>query len=312
MALQKEVWKQDIIANLFKNNQFAQRCVNADNYVLGGKVVHLPVAGKATKSKKNLITFPQVATNRADTELTYVLDKYYQLPKTIENLEQAELSYDKRQSVAGEMESQLIEDSMEGLLLAWNPTQVAGSNSVLLTAGDDTSADTISGAAGVSRKTFTKQAFKDAAKYFSIAKLGNAPKVALLNSIHYYEFLESLSEGEKTAVGKVADMSTGIVGSYMGFDIYMRSSVGIYRQVNGLLVPQDFNADDYVAGDTDANGSLFYADQAVERALGEINMFDDTANPLYYGDILSMDLRAGGRIRRPEGVISVVDKVTAA
>lgn len=312
MALQKEVWKRDIIGNLYKDNQFATRCVNADSYVLEGKVVHLPVAAQASKTLKNLTSFPRIAKNRQDNELTYILDRYYRDPITVEKLEEAELSYDKRQSVAGEEQSQLIQDAMEGVLLSWSPTQTAGGTEIILTAGDTTSDDLIDGAsAGVTRKIFTKAAFKDAAKRFAGKNYANAPKVALLCSIHYYEFLDSLSEGEKTAVGRVADMAKGIVGNYMGFDIMLRSTVGRYRKVGGLYVPEDVAADDFEAQTEDSNASLFYADMAVERAVGAINIFDDTNNPLYYGDILSMNMRLGGRIRRADGVIAAVDSVAA-
>ncbi len=311
MALQKEVWKKDIIGNLFKNNQFAERCVNADEYVLAGKVVHMPVAATPAGSKKNLTTFPQTATKRADREITYSLDKYYRLPITVEKLEQAELSYDKRQSVVGEDESQLIQDSMDGLLLSWSPSATAANSPVIFTVGDVTGDNNIAGSTG-NRKMFTKAAFQFAALKFAQNRFANMPKVALLTATHYYEFLESLSEGEKTAVGRVADMAKGIVGQYYGFEIMLRDTVIRYRKSGALYLPVDTVEDDYAAANGDVQGSLFYADTAVERAKGEINVFDDTDNPLYYGDIFSCDMRLGGRIRRDTGVLAVADTIVAA
>src|SRR5579875_3003590 len=49
MALQKEIWENDIVGNLFKDNAFAKRAFNADSFVMQGKVVHIPVAGAPTQ-----------------------------------------------------------------------------------------------------------------------------------------------------------------------------------------------------------------------------------------------------------------------
>ena len=88
MALQKEIWQSDIIENLYKDNAFATKAFNGDQYVLAGKVVHIPVSGTAAVIKKNLTSFPQTAVNRTDSEITYSLDNYYALPRQIQKLEQ--------------------------------------------------------------------------------------------------------------------------------------------------------------------------------------------------------------------------------
>ena len=305
MALQKEIWQKDIVDNLYKDNAFAMRAFNADSFVLAGKVVHIPVAGAPTVIKKNLTSFPQTAVNRTDAELTYALDTYYALPRQIQNIEKYELSYNKRQSVAGEDQKKLIQDSMEGLIYRWSPS----SANVIETAGGASSADLIDGTATGSRKTFTRAAFKDAAKRFANANLNNGLLTALLTANHYYQFFESLSEAERTDVGRVADMATGKVGRYMGFDIFMRSSVARYRKVSGVWTVVDEQADDFAAGTDDSAASLFYVDFAVERAKGDEQVFDDNGNPLYYGDVFSANMRLGGRIRRSAGVYAVVEAI---
>lgn len=102
MALQKEIWKNDIVTQLFRNNEFSKFAVNADGFVLNGAVVHIPVSGNPTSIKKNLNSFPQAATERADSEVTYPLDTFYAIPRRIAQIDKYELSYDKRMSVVGE------------------------------------------------------------------------------------------------------------------------------------------------------------------------------------------------------------------
>lgn len=304
MALQKEIWSNDIIGNLFKDNQFANRSVNHDTFVMNGKVVHLPVAGVPAQTKKNLTSFPQTAVNRADTELTYALDTYYSLPRQIQEIEKYELSYDKRMSVVGEDQRKLIEEAMNGLLIRWSP----GSSGVIETTGGNTSSDLIDTTATGQRKVFTKAEFKTVAKLFATRNENDRP-VALLTAAHYHQFFDSLSDAEKTNFNSVADLANGIVGRYMGIDIMMRSSVLRYRKVAGIWTPIDTQDDAFEAGEGDSAASLFWTQSAVCRARGDVKVFEDNGNPLYYGDVFSALIRLGGRIRRNTGVVAVVEAV---
>ena len=305
MALQKEIWKSDIIEGLFKDNAFAMRAVNADSFVLAGKVVHIPVAGTAATIKKNLTSFPQTAVNRADSEITYNLDTMYILPRQIQDIEKYELSYAKRESVVGEDRKQLVQECMNSLLYRWGPAAAH----VVETSGSDSAVDLLASATGT-RKLFDKAQFKTIAKSFANTDQAGR-KTALLTANHYYQFLESLSDAEKTDVGRVADMASGIVARYMGFDIMMRSSVLRYRKVSTVWTLVDEQDDAFAAGTGDSAASLFWVDSGVERAVGETVVFDDNGNPLYYGDVFSAYQRLGGRIRRASSVKAVVEAIGA-
>lgn len=305
MALQKDIWKNDIIEGLFKDNQFATRAVNADSFVLAGKVVHIPVAGTAAVVKKNLTSFPQTAVNRADTEITYNLDTMYSLPRQVQDIEKYELSYSKRESVVGQDRKQLTQECMNSLLYRWGPVAA----NVVETTGADSAADLLTTATGT-RKLFTKTEFKTIAKSFANTDQAGR-KTALLTANHYYQFLESLSDAERTDVGRVADLKEGTSGRFMGFDIIMRSSVLRYRKVSTVWTLVDEQDDAFSAGTGDSAASLFWVDSCVERAVGETVVFDDNGNPLYYGDVFSAYQRLGGRIRRTSGVKAVVEAIGA-
>lgn len=307
MPLQKEIWQNDILGNLFKDNAFAQQgTYNADQFVLSGKVVHIPVAGAPAVIAKNLTSFPQTAVKRADSELVYSLDTLYALPRQIERIEQYELSYDKRQSVVGEDTSALIQNAMDSLLYRWAP---AAAN-VIETSGADSNADLLASATGT-RKLFTKVVFGTIVKKLSNANLGNMRKIAVLTANHYYQLLESFTDAEKTDFGRVVDLSTGRIGTYLGVEVYMRSTVLRYRKVSSVWTVVDEQDAGFVAGAGDSAASLFWADNCVERAVGDVHVFDDTNNPLYYGDVFSAQLRIGGRIRRTVGVHAVVEAIGA-
>ena len=301
MAIQREIWKNDIIENLFKDNQFAMRAVNADSFVIGGKIVHIPVAGTPSAVNKNVTSFPVTAVKRTDDEVLYSLDTFYSTPRHIEQIEKYELSYDKRSSVMGEDRSALIEAAMENLLYKWAPAAAY----TIRTVGSDGAASA-AGATG-DRKKFTKDAFLDIKKRMDVAKIPASGRVALLTAIHYNDFLDSLSDSERTDVGRVANLATGVVGTYLGITIMFRPTGLRYRLVSGVLTPVDELAGGYAADAADNAASLFWHDGQVERALGEVDVFDNPRQAEYYGDIYSMILRMGGRIRRASGVWAVVE-----
>lgn len=317
MAVNVQLWQKDIIDNLFKDNQFAEDAKSGDDYVLQGALVHIPNAGAPDKSKKNLTDFPQSAVKRADTDVIYGLDTYYQLPKFVEKIEQYELSYDKRQSVMGEQQEQLIQDAMDGLLYNWawatpNLIGVTPSNSIT-TVGAATEADLIDGATG-QRKIFTEAVFGIIKKKMDAKNISPNGRVALLTAYHHQQFIDTLSDTAKTNVFRTANLQKGIIGEYLGFTIRMRSSVQRWRKVGGVWTPVDEQADGFGASDQtgDSAASLFYQKDCVERARGSVNVFDNQGRAEYYGDVFSMNMKLGGRQRRQLGVYSVIEDIIAA
>jgi hypothetical protein len=304
MAITREIWTKDIVDNLYKDNQFALRAYNADMYVLLGKVVHIPVAGNPSQIKKNLGAFPAAAVKRADTDITYAIDTFYSMPAHIEKIEQYELEYDKRQSVLGEDQSALIQAAMDSLVYTWSP---ANANAIETTGA--AVAASLPAATGT-RKAFTKAELNAIKLKMDAANIPAVGRVALLTAYHYAQFFDSLSDAEKTNFGKVADLTKGIVGEYMGFQIYMRSTVSRYRGANlAACVKVDEQDAAFVAGATDRAASLCYHDKAVERAKGAVELFTGEDRPEYYGSIYSMSLRLGGRIRRDAGVWAVIESL---
>lgn len=306
MAVTKEVWCKDIVENLYKDNQFALRAFNADVYVLLGKVVHITVAGNPSAVKKNLTTFPQQAVKRADSEITYAIDNFYTIPTHIENIEKYELAYDKRQSVIGEDQQALIQTAMDNLLYLWLPTK-----DYAVELEGAAAPATLAGATG-NRTTMSKATFKKIKLSMDKAKIPAAGRVALLTADHYVQFFDSLSEGEKTGFGKIADLTKGLVGEYLGFQVYMRPTVGRYRGADlANCVKVDEQDDAFVAGTDDRAASLFWHEMSVERAKGEVVMFAGEDRPEYYGSIYSFSLRLGGRIRRITGVWAGIEALAA-
>ena len=105
MAVEREIWEGDIVEKLYAENPHLSLCVNADQYVLAGKVVHIPQAGAAPDVVKNRSSLPAAVKKRTDTDITYPLDEYTSDPVHISNAETIEPSYDKRMSVMADTRS---------------------------------------------------------------------------------------------------------------------------------------------------------------------------------------------------------------
>jgi hypothetical protein len=303
MAVTREIWTKDIVDNLFKDNAFAQRAFNADMYVILGKVVHIPVAGTPSVVSKNVNAFPVSAVKRTDTDINYNLDTFYTTPRQIEKIEEFELEYDKRQSVLGEDQNALREAAIEALIYNWLPLVA----NTVMTDGGARAATISGGTANV--KKFTKASFEAIKLSMDKANIPAAGRVCVMTATHYNDFLASLTDAERTDIGRVADLKTGLIGRFLGIEIYMRSTVGRYRGADGAYVKVDEQDAAFAASDktSDRAASLFWHESCVERALGEINIFDEPVRADYYGAIVSMILRLGGRIRRTTGVWAAVE-----
>lgn len=303
MAVTREIWTKDIVDNLYKNNEWASRAFNADMYVYMGKIVHIAVAGAASAVNKNVTSFPVSAVKRTDTDITYNIDTFYTTPRHIEEIEKYELEYDKRQSVLGEDQAALIQAAMNNLLYLWGP---AVGNCVLTTGGSTPA--TLTGATG-NRKKFDKAELSTIKKLMDKTDVPHQGRVAIMTADHYNDFLNSLTDAERTDVGRVADLKTGLIGKYLGFDIYMRSTVVRYRGLDAAIAKVDEQDGAYAADADDRAASLVYQESCVERARGEVDIFDEARKAEYYGGIVSMNMRLGGRIRRTTGVFAVVEAV---
>jgi len=316
MAIQKEIWQNDIVGNLFKNNQFAEAAYNADQYVLGGAVVHVPNAGAPLASQKNATVFPITGVQRTDSDVIYPIDKYFQAPQFVQNVEEAELSYDKRQSIMGEQQAQLIQDSMDGFLynLAWKTPAVIGNTKAnyVLTTGAPTATDVVPNAVG-SRKVFTQDVFSAIVKAMNAANIAGDNRIALLTAYHHQQFLDSLSDAAKTGFNAFADMKNGVIGMFLGFKFMMRSTVQYWRNTAGVWAPVDTQAAGFTASDksNDSAASLIYQASCIERARGDVKVFDNADRAEYYGDLMSCNMRFGGRQRRSAGVWAVIEDIAA-
>lgn len=292
------------MGNLFKNNEFLLRSINASQYVLAGKVVHIPQAGAAPAVVMNRSSLPASVTTRTDTDITYALNEFTTDPIRIANADTIELSYDKRDSVLSESQAALRQVVADNVLVSWAPAAAAR---IIRTTGTAAAAH-LSGATG-NRKAFLYKDLKKAQLTMDKQNVPMEDRYSLMSADMIDQLTTDLSVTQYRDFSTAYDAKTGVLGELCGFKIMKRSSVLSYTDDTTPVV-KAYGA----AGDEDDNDAvLCWQINAVERAIGEIKFFERLGDPTYYSDLYSFLMRMGSRKRRTDeaGLVAIVQAASA-
>lgn len=285
MPLQKEIWINDLVENLFADNTFAGRSVDHSGFV-NDRTVHVPNAGGKPNVVKNRTTLPAQISEREDVDLHYDIDVYTTDPITIQHAEEVELSYSKRNSIILNSRNALQEKIHGDLVYNWIPS----SPSKVATSGSSVAAH-ITSATG-NRKAFTKTDVLAVKSLFDTQDIPQSGRCILVDSIMYNQLLESLTEAQANSFLASADAQRGTIGNLYGFDFYMRSKVAKTNASGTMKGWSDS------ASATDSAAGIAWQEGCVSRALGATELFENQGNALVYGDIISAAVRAGGHYMR--------------
>lgn len=296
MALQTQIWINSIVELLFADNTFAARSIDHSAFVTD-KTVHVPNAGSAPSVVKNRSVFPATAAQREDYDLTYDINEYSTDPVHIQDAERVELSYNKRESVLKQMKSALADKAHLDLALSWVPSGYAkvGTSGAAAPAHMPSSTG--------NRQAMTKADVLAVKNLFDLDDIPQTGRCMLLDAVMYNQLVASLSESEANAFNASVNAQRGILGRLYGFDFYMRSSV--FRvAANGASMASSASATTSAAG-------LAWQEDCVSRAMGNHELFENNKDALFYGDVMSALVRAGGSyIRNDKKGVAVIYQVT--
>lgn len=289
MAVNVELWQPIVMEELFKSNAFLDTMTNADEYVVGGRVVHIPQSGGPSGVVKNRTTLPANVTKRTDTDIVYPLDEYTTDPRLIDNVDMVELSYDKMASIIREDTLGLMEVAGDNLL--YDVSKNTPSTSKLPTTGAGAAA-TAPGATG-NRKIITEADLRAAKKLLNKHSVPQEDRYLIINS----DMLDQMMSDNnlRYAFQQTVNLREGQLPRLFGFQIIERSTVLRVDNSQAVKLPSAAEAT------TDSDAAIFYQRSAVERALGDIKVFDKINDPTYYGNIISFLMRMGARDRRADG-----------
>lgn len=300
MAVQKEIWIRDIAEKLFAGVEFANRSLNHSMYI-DGKTVHIPQAGAAPNAVKNRTQLPASISKRTDTDLSYNVNSFTTDPILVQDIEEIQTEYDKRESVLRTHIDVMNENLGNEILHAW-----AGSlTNTVLTSGAD-SADALAPAATGERKKLTPADVRNAAKALDKQNVPQAGRVLVLPVDMYYQLFDDASMVNTNNIGNVT-LPTGVINKLFGFDIYVRGTVNRATSGGNLKAVSANGA----AGDKLV--ALAYHPSFVAKAVGDIKVFADDDKPEYYGSVMSAEVLCGASkmFTNETGIVSILQDAAA-
>jgi hypothetical protein len=306
MALIKEIWVSDVQEALNRNADFLAYSVDHSAYIAFG-TVHVPQSGSNPTVVKNPATFPLSINERTDTDRTYSLNQFALEPVLITNLDELQISYDKRQSVLGQQISTLTQRIGDEVAISWSAT---GASNIVGTTGSAVATSLAPGATGT-RKAVT---LADIASLANKLDKDNVPRQnrKLLMSTDMFWELFQISDVIRASYNGFQNqpnvLQNGIVAMLYGFEIMMRPVVSVYA--NSTTVPKAFGA---ATATTDNLACIAFHSTTVARALGSMTpLYDSGSNgngkPEYLGSIFNMEIMLGSAILRADmkGVAALV------
>jgi len=300
MAVQKEIWENDIEEQIFKDNSFVRLSFRADDFV-NGIAVHIPQSGGSGNVSTNRTSLPATVRKRTDTDVIYIIDEYTTDPVLISNADTVELSYDKRNSVLGEDKNKLSQTVAEEMLYNWLNDFTTGtavpipSTSIIRTTGAPIPA-TAAGATG----TRNSASITDLQAASTFLRKQNRWFEGQMNALMPSSMQAQMFPADSLTTATYMQSATpeerlkGFLMKAQGFGIMQRSTVVIVSEAGVIQPPGAATA----AGDCEA--ILLWYTLAVETAYGGTKMFEQMGAPEYYGDLYSFLVRMGGRARRAD------------
>lgn len=309
MAINKELWAKTLISLFWASNTFAGQSVKAQReHIYGGKIVHIPKVTQKPSVTRNRTSFPATVQERVDSDILYQIDEFYVDPFRIPNAAKYELSYDLRASVVQDQANAANQQAAEWLLAHWakyTQTTTSGTTTMsahkLRTTGGSVAAH-ISGATG-NRKLPLVADLKKAKVWMNNNDVPTQDRYALFDS-DMIDQLTQDAEYKKAEKIYEHELVEGTVAKIQGFNIMERSTALRFDNAGtpDIILPS-------VASAATTNGAaLLWHKQGVENAIGDVEFFQEQGNPMYFGDIYSAILRASGRIRREDSVITLIQE----
>lgn len=308
MAIQKEVWIADIKEKLFPDNSWMAQSVDESAWS-DGKKVHRPNAGALPAVTRNRSSYPAVAVPRTDIDNEYSLDEFTSDPSHITDIDEIETNYNKRSSVVGSHAKQLNLQCANWLMYHWAATQAAN---ITRTTGAARPAIGANYGATGNRKKLEVLNVLAVGRVFDNMDLSEEGRNLLLPADMYNDLVElewkTLLELQAEGTAVLRDKK---LIKLFGFNIWKRGAKNLLTYTNASTPVR--RAPDAANLATVNVAALAWHNECVARAMGDIKVYEDIDNPLYYGSIFSAMARLGGQVCYTDqtGVAAIVEDAAA-
>lgn len=301
MSIVNEVWTTDIAENIYPDSSFIAQSIDESEFVDEHGAINSPISGVAPDVVINGTSFPVNPVQRTDTNNRYVCDAFRTKPIFVQNIEEMEVSYNKRASVLRDHQESLMAQQANMVAYNW-AAEVAGQ--IVRTSGDTRTAF-VAGATG-DRKKITLDDLLKAKRVLDNQDVPSEGRVLLIPSEMYNDLLEIDNVIQANRHGKET-LPSGAVDMLYGFAIYTRSSVVSYTNA---ALPLRRSPESGTAVDVAANAAaICYHPSFVKHGKGTVKVFTDDDNPTFYGSLFSAESKLASTKRYTDGrgIVSIVE-----
>lgn len=250
-----------LMEGFYPDRTFLTRSVDMTAMVEYNKI-NLAEAGVAPEVLIDNKNFPVPTMSRADTPLELPLHTFDTKNTVVRNVEEMETAYAKMESVVRQHRNTLMAKTAAYAAYNWAPSKNAGQTPARATVAPG------------------KISFEDVLKmdaWFRSQDIDPATLVAVLNPYH----LADLQLEDMKLYKNMLESNR-----LFGFNVFTFSQLPYYKQADGTKV-----AFGTAATGVDTQCSLFYSDQEVMRADGDIEVFAKYKDPGERGDVIGFQKR---------------------
>lgn len=299
-AFSVTIFSREIEKKLYPENAF-YRASQDHSAFIDGATVKYPVQGANPAVSINRGTFPATIGAFTDETNSWDLKSFTSDPQVVRDFEQQVRNYAVVQNLAAQHGDAIEEKIGDYFANIWLPE---GSGTFHKTTGDNRDAADYLGMTGT-RKAVTENDLIKIAEIFTRMNVPVKGRYCVLPPDMQADIqkIPGFKSSDEIATKLAYD---GWIGSVKGFDIFVRSMVGLYTNA-ATPVKKAMGA---TVTATDMLAALFYHDKFVTRAIGGTKTFINRDKAEYYGTVISAEKFAGGKIRQDKkGVMALVQAV---
>lgn len=286
MALNKEIWVNQIKEGFYPDRSFLSKVVDLSGFV-NSDIIHFPSAGIDPNVLINNTTYPIKIVGREDNDNQLELDKFETENTLVRRPDAIEYSYDKLESVINQHRSTLQTSTARKAAHAYAPSEDTTNTPLVTTSGAATN--------GRKRMTFEdllalKERFDDA-----LIPLDN--RYIILHPKHVTDLLLE----DVKLFKELTDIKEGEPARFAGFGCYQFPYMPTYQLDNGKYTKVAFDGEQ-----TAQFASVAFNSQEVMKADGEIYMYARYDDPEERGTIVGFDKRFIALPIRNKGIGAII------
>jgi hypothetical protein len=300
MPLPAQVWQRDIERELFAGNPHVMLSRDMSQFA-GFRTVNIPIEGTGGTVRKNPSQKPLPVEDRNDLVLEFDLDEFSVGPVVVEDLEQVEVTYDKRDSVTAQEKAQLADrlgrETAFGYAVSGDGQRIRRTSGSLEPVQPD-------GATG-DRKALTGADLQKLREIMDLDLIPQNERYILMHPKMYTQFLDDPDvKNRNLNPGNMA--AQGVVKQYAGFNIMVRPELPIYDS----SAPPQKKALGSAVNSGDNLGCIAWHRNFVARARTPVKMYVNQDDPVYQGDVISGRVRhAASKLRKSnQGIYAIVQE----